>query len=106
MRLKNIKGASDKIKEGKYLGFVSRAHIFSSYRTVLKNISDVNKQLLDLKKMNKEIKEPSKKAGEISQPTQIANQTNNSIFVGTSADLAKLLAPAQDDTVIIEHGKS
>lgn len=73
---------------------------------LLKNISDVNKQLLDLKKMNKEIKEPSKKAGEISQPTQIANQTNNSIFVGTSADLAKLLAPAQDDTVIIEHGKS
>lgn len=72
---------------------------------LLKNMADVNKQLLDLKKLNKDIKEPTKKAGDISQPTQIANQTNNSIFVGTSADLAKLLAP-QDEGVIIEHGQS
>jgi len=28
------------VKEGKYLGFISRANVFSSYRKILKEFSD------------------------------------------------------------------
>ena len=72
---------------------------------LLKNISDVNKQLLDLKKIQKDIKAPVKTADPQPVP-QIASQTNNSIFVGTSADLAKLLNGNQDNeriTIDVEH---
>lgn len=57
---------------------------------LLKNMADVNKQLLELKKAEKELQAPSKKD---SAPTpQVTQQTNNAIFVGNSMDLAKLLS--------------
>lgn len=68
---------------------------------LLKNMADVNKQLLELKKANKELNQPSKTA---EQPA-IGHQTNNSIFVGTSADLAKLIggAPPKEIVIDVEH---
>ena len=66
---------------------------------LLKNMADVNKQLLELKKVNREINEPKKNG---SEPQQIANQTNNSIFVGTSADLAKLIGGAPPKEIVID----
>lgn len=67
---------------------------------LLKNMADVNKQLLELKKINKEIQEPPKNA----PVQQVGQQTNNSIFVGTSADLAKLLTGGQTTGgEVIEH---
>ena len=68
---------------------------------LLKNMADVNKQLLELKKANRELNQPSKTA---EQPA-IGHQTNNSIFVGTSADLAKLIggAPPKEIVIDVEH---
>ena len=73
---------------------------------LLKNMADINKQLLELKKANKEIKEPSRGAGTPGQPAQIAQQTNNSIFVGNSADLAKLLSGIDGQGMVIDNGQS
>lgn len=67
---------------------------------LLKNMADVNKQLLELKKANKEINEPSKTA-KGDQPA-IGHQTNNSIFVGTSAELAKLIGGAPPKEIVID----
>lgn len=64
---------------------------------LLKNMADVNKQLLELKKANKEMTQPSK-----TDTPAIGHQTNNSIFVGTSADLAKLIGGAPPKEIVID----
>ena len=56
---------------------------------MIKNLSDVNDKLMDLNKKNKEITQ---------QPKQVENQQNN-FFVGSTADLQKML---QNENVI-EH---
>ena len=56
---------------------------------MIKNLSDVNDKLMDLNKKNKEMTQ---------QPKQVENQQNN-FFVGSTADLQKML---QNENVI-EH---
>ena len=56
---------------------------------LLKNLAEVNKQLLDLNKQKADIK--TAKKGQGSPVPQIGTQ-NNAIFVGNSADLNKMLA--------------
>ena len=56
---------------------------------LIKNMADINKQLLDLKKANKELKEPAKGTGPSAQPT--TQNIQNAVFVGTLADLGKTL---------------
>jgi predicted transcriptional regulator len=50
---------------------------------LIKNISEVNDKLMDLNKKNKDIKKDEVK--------QIANTTNNNLFLSSTADLQKLL---------------
>lgn len=55
---------------------------------MIKNLSDVNDKLMDLNKKHKDIIQPAQK--------QVEHQQNN-IFLGSTADLQKLL---QDEKVI------
>ena len=59
-----------------------------SYEVVgalLKNLSDINHQLMDLSEKTKKITEPLK--GDVTT----GNVTNNAIFVGSTAELSKFL---------------
>ncbi len=51
---------------------------------MMKNMADINDKLMDLNKKNKEINRKD------DEPTQIGNTTNN-LYVGTTADLQRLL---------------
>jgi len=55
---------------------------------MIKNLSDVNDKLMDLNRKNKDITQPAK---------QVENQQNN-IYVGSTAELQKLLH--QNENVI------
>ena len=57
---------------------------------MIKNLSDVNDKLMDLNKKNKDMEEPLKK---------VEHQQNN-IFLGSTADLQKLLK--QKDEKIVD----
>jgi hypothetical protein len=50
---------------------------------LMKNLSDINTQLLDLHKRKQQVEGPKESAQK--------NVTNNSIFVGSTADLGKML---------------
>lgn len=54
---------------------------------MIKNLADVNDKLMDLNKKNREITAPAKK--------QVEHQQNN-IFVGSTAELQKLLQQEND----------
>ena len=55
---------------------------------MIKNISDVNDKLMDLNKKNKDINQENVK--------QIAGNTTNNVFLGSNADLQKLLQNEKD----------
>jgi DNA-binding PadR family transcriptional regulator len=59
---------------------------------LIKNMADVNDKLMELNKKKKDLdkKEETK---------QVGNTTNNNLFVGTTADLQKLL---RDDEQVID----
>ena len=50
---------------------------------MIKNISDVNDKLMDLNKKNKDMNKKEVK--------QVASNTTNNVFLGSTADLQKLL---------------
>ena len=58
---------------------------------MIKNLSDVNDKLMDLNKKNKDINQEEVK--------QIAGNTTNNVFLGSTADLQRLL---QDEKDIID----
>ena len=62
---------------------------FEVLSNMIKNLSDVNDRLMDLNKKNKDLEEPLK---------QVEHQQNN-IFLGSTADLQKLLKE-KDEKVI------
>ena len=51
---------------------------------MMKNMADINDKLMDLNKKEKEINESDDKK-------QIGNTTNNNVFLGSTADLQRLL---------------
>lgn len=55
---------------------------------MIKNLSDVNDKLMDLNKKNKDINSEDIK--------QVANTTNNNVFLGSTADLQRLLKNEND----------
>jgi recombinational DNA repair protein RecR len=57
---------------------------------MIKNISDVNDKLMDLNKKQKDINKEEVK--------QVANTTTNNVFLGSTADLQRLLQ--QDENII------
>jgi len=60
---------------------------------MMKNMADINDKLMDLNKKNKEINRKD------DEPKQIGNTTNN-LYVGTTADLQRLLQAEQEGMVI------
>lgn len=64
---------------------------FEVVGNLMKNLSDINHQLLDLHAKKQSLEAPTKKedAGK--------NVTNNSIFVGSTAELAKLVSDMRKD---------
>ena len=50
---------------------------------MMKNMADINDKLMDLNKKEKELQKPETK--------QVGNTTNNNVFLGSTADLQKLL---------------
>ena len=61
---------------------------FEVLSNMMKNMADVNDKLMDLNKKNKDINKEEVK--------QIAGTTNNNIFLGSTADLQKLLNDEND----------
>ena len=55
---------------------------------MIKNLSDVNDKLMDLNKKNKDINKEEVK--------QIAGNTTNNVFLGSTADLQRLLQNEKD----------
>ena len=55
---------------------------------MIKNLSDVNDKLMDLNKKNKDMNREEVK--------QVAGQTTNNVFLGSTADLQKLLQNEKD----------
>lgn len=53
---------------------------------LMKQLADINQQLMDVHQQKKKLEEPSK-----SQSTN-KNTTNNAIFVGSTAELSKMLS--------------
>mgnify|MGYP001038941230 FL=1 len=60
---------------------------------MMKNMADINDKLMDLNKKNKEINRKD------DEPKQVGNTTNN-LFVGTTADLQRLLHDEEQRVVI------
>tara|TARA_E500000318_G_scaffold111764_1_gene131628 strand:- start:1315 stop:1671 length:357 start_codon:yes stop_codon:yes gene_type:complete len=60
---------------------------------MMKNMADINDKLMDLNKKNKEINRKD------DEPNQVGNTTNN-LFVGTTADLQRLLHNEEKGAVI------
>jgi len=60
---------------------------------MIKNISDVNDKLMDLNKKNKDIKQEPKQIG------QEGGTTNNNVFIGSTADLQRIL---RDEEKVID----
>lgn len=59
---------------------------------MMKNISDINDKLMDLNKKNKDINTKE-------EPKQLGGTTNNNVFIGSTADLQKMLN-GSEDTII------
>lgn len=58
---------------------------FEVVGNLMKQLADINQQLLDIHQQKKKLEEPSK-----TQSTR--NTTNNAIFVGSTAELSKMLS--------------
>lgn len=63
---------------------------------LMKNIADVNDKVMDLNKKHKDInrEEPTK---------QVENQTTNNMFIGSTADLQKMLQQANKPTEVKDN---
>jgi len=61
---------------------------FEVLSNMMKNMADINDKLMDLNKKNKDITQQEVK--------QVGNTTNNNVFLGSTADLQKLLQNEKD----------
>lgn len=57
---------------------------FEVLSTMMKTMADVNSNLVDLHKKHKDIKKKD-------EPAKLTGTTNNNVFVGSTADLQKML---------------
>lgn len=65
---------------------------------MIKNISDVNDKLMDLNKKNKDINQKEQK--------QLGSTTNNNVFIGSTADLQRLLNDDEDNIIDVTPDSS
>ena len=66
---------------------------------MIKNISDVNDKLMDLNKKNKDIKQEPKQIG------QEGGTTNNNVFIGSTADIQRILREEEKVIDVEPSGK-
>lgn len=59
---------------------------------MMKNISDINDKLMDLNKKNKDINMKE-------EPKQLSGTTNNNVFIGSTADLQRMLNGGEDNII-------
>lgn len=59
---------------------------------MMKNISDINDKLMDLNKKNKDINTKE-------EPKQLGGTTNNNVFIGSTADLQRMLNGDEDNII-------
>lgn len=77
----------------KALEFATQSENARSYEvvgTMLKNLADVNKQLLEMHELKSKIK--SKKDSEAEKTQTVNNTQNNIVFQGSTADLLKQIS--------------
>ena len=65
---------------------------------MIKNISDVNDKLMDLNKKNKDINQKEQK--------QLGSTTINNVFIGSTADLQRLLNNDEDNIIDVTPDSS
>ena len=59
---------------------------------LIKNVSDTNDKLMDLNKKNKDINMKE-------EPKQLGGTTNNNVFIGSTADLQRMLNGGEDNII-------
>ena len=60
---------------------------------LMKNMGDINGNLMDLHKKKKDYNKED-------QPQELANQTTNNVFVGSTSDLQRMLLQDEKDNIV------
>jgi hypothetical protein len=60
---------------------------------MMKNMGDINGSLMDLHKKKKDFNKEDK-------PAELANQTTNNVFIGSTSDLQRMLLDNDEDKVV------
>ena len=66
---------------------------FEVLSNMMKNMGDINGSLLDLHKKHKDYHKEDK-------PAELANQTTNNVFIGSTSDLQRMLLDNDEDKVV------
>lgn len=71
---------------------------FEVFSNMMKHVADINGNLIDLHKKQKEYNKEDK-------PAELANQTTNNVFIGSTSDLQRMLLDNEDKVVDISDYK-
>jgi len=71
---------------------------FEVFSNMMKHVADINGNLIDLHKKHKEYNKEDK-------PADLANQTTNNVFIGSTSDLQRMLLDNEDKVVDISDYK-
>jgi len=71
---------------------------FEVFSNMMKHVADINGNLIDLHKKHKDYNKEDK-------PAEVANQTTNNVFIGSTSDLQRMLLDNEDKVVDISGYK-
>jgi len=71
---------------------------FEVFSNMMKHVADINGNLIDLHKKHKDYNKEDK-------PAEVANQTTNNVFIGSTSDLQRMLLDNEDKVVDISDYK-
>lgn len=71
---------------------------FEVFSNMMKHVADINGNLLDLHKKKKDYNKEDK-------PQELANQTTNNVFIGSTSDLQRMLLDNEEKIVDISDYK-
>jgi len=66
---------------------------FEVFSNMMKHVADINGNLLDLHKKKKDFDKTD-------QPKELANQTTNNVFIGSTSDLQRMLLDNDEDKIV------
>jgi len=66
---------------------------FEVFSNMMKHVADINGNLIDLHKKHKDYNKEDK-------PAELANQTTNNVFIGSTSDLQRMLLDNDEDKVV------